>query len=431
MIQHRDIFNTIRDAIFIADTDTGLIVDANGAAEALCGRSLEELRSMHHTELHPQENAERARQGFQNNSRIPGLTEGLILHKDGHRIPIEIASSHLTNIDGRRMLVGVFRDTTERERVRESLRQSEERFRQVAESAGEFIWEVDATGLYVYASPIVAKILGYTPEEIMGRMYFYDFFVPETREAVKKAAFDVFARKEPFRAFLNWNVRRDGTTVALETSGLPILDENGSLLGYRGADTDVTERKRTEAALRESEELYRTLFDQSADCVFLLDLGASVPMIAGANEAALKSHGYSREEMIGQPITLIEPEISQEATDARMRLIAEGKPFYMVHRRKDGSTFEMESMARGVKIGAQNILLAVGRNISERRRAERALRESQQRLQEAERIGHTGCLEWDIRTNNVTWSGRVPMYRKISRPSGVASRPACTASPKP
>ncbi len=63
MIRHRDVFNTVRDAIFIADTNTGMIVDANRAAEALCGRSLEELRSMHHTQLHPPELAKWALAG--------------------------------------------------------------------------------------------------------------------------------------------------------------------------------------------------------------------------------------------------------------------------------------------------------------------------------------------------------------------------------
>ena len=255
MIWHRDIFDAVRDAIFIADADTGMIVDANRAAEALCGMRVEELRSMHHTQLHPPESANRARQVFVEHTRVAGLAESVILHKEGRRIPVEIASSHFTDADGRRMLVGVFRDTTERDAAREALRRSEERFRQVAESAGEFIWEVDAAGLYVYASPMVTKILGYAPEEVVGRMHFYDFFVPETREAIKKAAFDAFARKEPFRAFWNWNVRKDGTIVLLETSGLPILDGESNLLGYRGADTDITERKRTETVLRESEDL--------------------------------------------------------------------------------------------------------------------------------------------------------------------------------
>ena len=171
---------------------------------------------------------------FDQHTQVPGLTEGHVLHKDGHRIPVEISASHFTTSDGRRMLVGVFRDTTERNEAREALRRSEERFRQVAESAGEFIWEVDADGLYVYASPVVETILGYTPEELVGRMHFYDLFVPETREEIKTAAFEVFARREPFRAFLNWNVRKDGRIVALETSGLPILDGTATSLDIAG-----------------------------------------------------------------------------------------------------------------------------------------------------------------------------------------------------
>src|SRR5262249_46239412 len=144
-------------------------------------------------------------------------------------------------------------DLIERSRTEESLWRSEERFRQVAKSTGEFIWEVDANGLYLYASPALEQILGYKPEEIVGRMHFYDLFVPESRDNVKAAAFEVFARRDPFRAFANVNVRKDGGVVTLETNGLPVLDENGNLLGYRGAHSDVTERKQAEEAARENE----------------------------------------------------------------------------------------------------------------------------------------------------------------------------------
>ena len=147
MIRHRAVVNAVRDAIFLADLETGIIVDANPAAEALCGRSLEELRSLHYTQLHPPGAAEPARYPFNQDTRAPGLTDGHVLHKDGRRIPVEISASHFITSDGQRMLVGVFRDTTERNEAREALRQSEERFRQVAETAGEFIWEVDTNGM--------------------------------------------------------------------------------------------------------------------------------------------------------------------------------------------------------------------------------------------------------------------------------------------
>ena len=91
--------------------------------------------------------------------------------------------------------LGITRDITERKRVEEALRESEERFYQVAESAGEWIWEVDANGLYTYASPVVEKMLGYRPEEILGKKDFYDLFHPEDREAFKVAALGGLCRQ--------------------------------------------------------------------------------------------------------------------------------------------------------------------------------------------------------------------------------------------
>jgi len=139
-------------------------------------------------------------------------------------------------------LVALARDVTERKRAEEALRQSEERFRQVAETVSDFIWEVDTDGLYTYTSPSVEKILGYTPDELVGKMHFYDLFVPEIREQLKAAAFGAFKAKQRFQAFPNSNLSKSGRIVYLETSGMPILDEAGRLLGYRGADTDITNR---------------------------------------------------------------------------------------------------------------------------------------------------------------------------------------------
>lgn len=136
------------------------------------------------------------------------------------------------------------------------LRKSEERFRQVAQSAGEFIWEVDRNGLYTYASPVVEKILGYKPEEIIGKKYFYDFFLPAVRDKLKKEAFEVFAKKGTFKNFVNPNIHKHGNIVYLKTNGMPVLNDKGNLLGYRGADTDITERRKAEI---EKEKLNKEL----------------------------------------------------------------------------------------------------------------------------------------------------------------------------
>ena len=81
------------------------------------------------------------------------------------------------------------------QRSEEVIQNSEERFRQVAITADEWIWEFDAHGLYTYSSPVVEKILGWKPSEIIGKKYFYDFFAPDLSEHLKKAAFDIFSKK--------------------------------------------------------------------------------------------------------------------------------------------------------------------------------------------------------------------------------------------
>ncbi len=136
---------------------------------------------------------------------------------------------------------------TERKLAEDALRQSEERFRQIAESTEEWIWEVNSDGLYTYVSHVVEKILGYKPEEVVGKKHFYDFFPYDKREQMKKEVFEGFAAKRTFTKYVNLNVHKNGSRILLETSGLPILDSRGDLLGYRGVDTDITEHQKLEA----------------------------------------------------------------------------------------------------------------------------------------------------------------------------------------
>lgn len=147
-------------------------------------------------------------------------------------------------------IFGIFWDITKYRESERVLKINEERFRQVAETSGGWVWEVDATGLYTYASHTVKSVLGYEPSELVGKKYFYSLFTPEARERLKGIAFKSFGLRKAFKGFINENMRKDGQLVYLETSALPILSKSGRLLGYRGADTDITERKKAEEALR-------------------------------------------------------------------------------------------------------------------------------------------------------------------------------------
>jgi PAS domain S-box-containing protein len=135
--------------------------------------------------------------------------------------------------------------------------------------------------------------LGYEPEDVIGKRY-YDFFTPEDREQLLPAAKAAFARKEVFVRLVNRNVHKDGHVVVLETTGMPMLDAEGNLLGYRGVDQDITERKRADEALRESEERFRRLGDATTEGIAIHDQGS----ILDANQAGRNVYDVS--EIIGQ-----------------------------------------------------------------------------------------------------------------------------------
>ena len=148
-------------------------------------------------------------------------------------------------------------EIAERKRTEDDLRISENRFQEVAENSQEWIWEMDANGLYIYVSPAVEKILGYATDEIMGKKHFYDLLHPEEVVIIKENAFKTFAERKRFREFSNRKLHKNGDTVWLSTSGVPILDANGDLLGYRGSDIDITDRKHVEEERARLEEQLR------------------------------------------------------------------------------------------------------------------------------------------------------------------------------
>jgi PAS domain S-box-containing protein len=140
---------------------------------------------------------------------------------------------------------------TERKRAEEALRESEERFRNLVETTSDWVWEVDDKGVFTYASPKVDDILGYRPNELLGKTPF-DLMPPdEARHAAETFRATVTARA-PISLLENTNLSRSGSRVVLEKNGVPVFDAAGNLRGYRGIDRDITERKRVEEELREA-----------------------------------------------------------------------------------------------------------------------------------------------------------------------------------
>ncbi len=255
--RYRLLHESMRDAFARVDM-SGRILEWNPAFQQMLGYSEEELCRLTYVEITPErwfDLEERIVRDQVVSRGYSDVYEKEYRKKDGTVFPVELRTFLLRN-DAREpaAMWAIVRDITERKRAETALRVSEERFRQVAETVSDYLWEVDAAGLYRYASRAVVKILGYTPEELIGKVHFYDLFAPDVREQLKAAAFKVFEARQPFRAFPNSNVSKSGKVVHLETSGVPLLDGNGHLLGYRGADSNVTERHEAEEEVRHLRE---------------------------------------------------------------------------------------------------------------------------------------------------------------------------------
>ncbi len=132
------------------------------------------------------------------------------------------------------------------------LHASQQRFAQIAEQCGDVIWEVDVEGQYTYVNPACETLWGYTEVDIVGKLHFFDLHPAETREEFKRLAFDTFARGEAFRDLHNQIMAKDGRVLDVLTNGTPILDGDRRLLGYRGADRDITQQRSMDLQLRRS-----------------------------------------------------------------------------------------------------------------------------------------------------------------------------------
>jgi PAS domain S-box-containing protein len=177
--------------------------------------------------------------------------------------------------------VVVARDVTAQKR-------DSERFRQISQAAKEWIWEVDADGLYTYSSPVVEQLLGYSPDDLVGRQHYYDLWPEEMRQTLMPFAAEVFRTTQSVVNLPNTCLHKDGHRVLIETTGFPILGPKGELLGYRGADRDVTEREEALVKLRESEIRFRELFEHSPIAVWEEDLSA-----VAARFAELRAEGVT------------------------------------------------------------------------------------------------------------------------------------------
>ena len=295
---------------------------------------------------------------------------------------------------------GVLQDITERKQSQDELAEIKERFRVLAESAitGIYVTHMDR---FSYVNPAFARMFGYAADEIVDRLGSLDLTCPADRPLVaqnmrRRLEGEVEELRYEFRG-----LRKDGSIFPIEVHGRRI--EFGGRIGVLGTLIDNTERKRAEDELRASEARFRTFVDHARDAFFLMDEQLTV---VDVNRQACESLGYSRDELIGRKprdfdAGLDDPSIGRLAERARA---GETITFETLHRRKDGTTFPVEIRSHTFRQGGNHFYLALARDITERRRAEESLRQSEAYLSEAQRLSHTGSWAFDVASGKYVYT---------------------------
>ena len=255
-----------------------------------------------------------------------------------------------------------------------ALRVSEEKFRDLAETLPDLIWETDESGVYSYVSPRIKEMLGYEVSEALGENPV-KFFCGCDEESAKGIKTSLSGRK-PFRNIECGAPHKDGRMLVLESSGNPDFDGKGRYRGYRGVTRDITERKR----LEDENEMKAILLDSVKDGIFMHDLDGR---IVYANEAAYAQLGYTGEEMLNVMFQkLLTPEAALKFAANTKTALEQGKAvFESEHLRGDGGKIPVETHAHAIELDEETYILRVVMDITGRKEAERAQRQLMKELE--------------------------------------------------
>jgi len=279
---------------------------------------------------------------------------------------------------------GTCMDITERKKMEEAVRQSERRYydladeyRNIVENATEGIFRSIPEGRFIMANHAYARMLGYeSPEDLLssvtdiGKQVYVN---PEQGADIIRKGLERGHNEFELEIY-----RKDGSKGWLTNSGRVVYDDRGEIKYFEGISTDITERKEMEKALKENENKYRMIVENTNDAIYIHDFDGN---ILDVNDNACRMLGYERDELVGANLSKIDNDWrSPVNVDLDVLLVDERNVFERENIHKDGSVISVEVSVKVVSREGKGIVNGFVRDISERKQTEKALRERKQRL---------------------------------------------------
>ncbi|NIM93271.1 MAG: PAS domain S-box protein [Anaerolineales bacterium] len=287
--------------------------------------------------------------------------------------PIDvIITTRLISFDGKKAILGIVTDVTDRKRSEDEIR----KLYRAVEQSSSLIVITNTDGDIEYVNPKFTQVTGYPPAEVIGENVRL-LKSGETPRAVYRELWETITAGNEWRGEFH-NKRKDGTFYWVFASISPITNEFGEITHYLAIQEDISERKRMEAALQQSEARYRNIFEGVQDAIFVESLTGE---ILDVNARACEMFGWSREELLTKTVADLVPEGHLAIVPAEMADGMPEMPVETVNRRSDGEHFPVEISARLQTLGEETVVLVVVRDITERKEAELALEQSRLELE--------------------------------------------------
>lgn len=373
--RYRNLFENANDIIYVHDLD-GNYISLNQAAERVIGYPREEALKMNMKQIAAPEHLKRSREQLK--KKIAGAEQTSYemdcITKDGKRLTLEINSTAIRK-DGTPIgIQGIARDVTERKHAERALLESEAKFRTLAETASDAIITIDEHGTISFVNAGTEKIFGHPAESMIGQKL--TMLIPERLRDEQGAGLRRYLRSSkrnrPWKLVELPGLHRDGHEIELELS-FAEYDKDGKRF-FTSVIRDITEWKRSQEALKESESRFRDLFENANDLIYTHDLDG---MFTSLNRAGERITGYSRDEALTMHISkVVAPEYLAYAQRMTLRKLEGEVPssYELEIIAKDGHRVMLELSTRLIyqndkPVGVQGI----GRDITSRRQAEEQL----------------------------------------------------------